>query len=229
MLVALPSSHPIANAMRAAIDFSHPDALADALLHPLDRAYSVPQLYDWLERCGMSFARWVEQAPYLAQCGMIAKSPHAEHLASLPARSQHAAVELFRGMMVRHKLIAYRDDHAGESQPISFDGDHWREYVPIRLPWTVCIREQVPPGSVAVLINRAHPFTDLILTVDKNEDRLFGAIDGKRKLSEILALAVKDVGERRALSFFERLWHHDQVVFDASSQPKNETTWMPQR
>jgi len=81
---------------------------------------------------------------------------------------------------------------------------------------------------VAVLINQAHPFTDLILTVDKNEDRLFGAIDGKRTLSEILALAVKDVGERRALSFFERLWHYDQVVFDASSQAKNETTWMPQ-
>ena len=58
-LKALPSSHPIANAMRAALDFSHPDALADALLHPLDRAYSVPQLYDWLERCGMSFGRWV--------------------------------------------------------------------------------------------------------------------------------------------------------------------------
>jgi len=25
-----------------------------------------PQLYDWLGRCGMSFGRWVEQAPYLA-------------------------------------------------------------------------------------------------------------------------------------------------------------------
>ena len=32
-----------------ALDFKHPDALADALLHPLDRAYSVPQLFDWLE------------------------------------------------------------------------------------------------------------------------------------------------------------------------------------
>jgi len=85
MLKALPSSHPIANAMHAGLDFRRPDALADALLHPLDRAYSVPQLYDWLERCRMSFGRWVEQAPYLAQCGMIAKTPHAARLASLPA------------------------------------------------------------------------------------------------------------------------------------------------
>jgi hypothetical protein len=215
-LKALPSSHPIANVMRAGLDFSHPDALADALLHPLDRAYSVPQLYDWLERCGMSFGRWVEQAPYLAQCGTIAKTPHAARLASLPPPAQHAAVELFRGTMARHKLIAYRDDHVGPSQPITFAGDRWRDYVPISVPWTVCVRERLPPGSVAVLINRAHPFTDLILTIDKTEDRLFQAIDGKRTLAEILRVAGKDVDERRAVSLFERLWQYDQVIFDAS-------------
>lgn len=215
-LKALPSSHPIANAMRSGLDFSHPDALADALLHPLDRAYTVPQLYDWLERCGMFFGRWVEQAPYLAQCGMIANAPHAARLASLPAPAQYAAVELFRGTMVRHKLIAYRDDRVGESQPITFTGDRWREYVPIPVPWTVCVRERLSPGSVAVLINRAHSFTDLILAIDKNEDRLFTAIDGKRTLAEILTVVGKDVDERRAVGFFERLWQYDQVVFDAS-------------
>ena len=72
---------------------------------------------------------------------------------------QHAAVELFRGTMTRHNLIAYRDDYPGESQPIRFDGDCWRDYIPIRLPWTICIRERVPPGSVAVLINRASMLT----------------------------------------------------------------------
>jgi SAM-dependent methyltransferase len=221
-LKALPSNHPIANAMRAALDFSHPAALADALLHPLDRAYSVPQLYDWLERCGMSFGRWIEQAPYLAQCGMIAKTPHAARLASLPAPLQHAAVELFRGTMARHKLIAYRDDHAGEGQPISFDSDRWREFVPIPVPWTVCLRERLPPGSIAVLINRAHSFTDLILTVDAFENRLFNAIDGKRTLAEILETVGKGGDERRALRFFERLWQYDQVVFDASGSRAGE-------
>jgi SAM-dependent methyltransferase len=215
-LEALPADHPLGSAMRAAMDFSRPEALADALLHPLDRAYTVPQMYAWLERCGMSFGRWVEQAPYLPQCGMIAKTPLAPRLASLPAALQHAAVELFRGTMFRHKLVAYRDDRA-RSEPITFVGDRWREYVPIRLPWTVCIRERVPPGSVAVLINRAHPFPDLVLTVDMAEDRLLGAIDGKRTLAEILQLvAVDGGGERRALGFFERLWQYDQVVFDAS-------------
>jgi hypothetical protein len=114
-------------------------------------------------------------------------------------------------------VIAYRDDRAGAGQPITFAGDVWREYVPIRLPWTVCIRERVPQGSVAVLVNRAHPFPDLILPVDSTGDRLLGAIDGKRALAEILQLAGESgAGERQALGFFERLWQYDQVVFDAS-------------
>lgn len=215
-LQALPLDHPLSGVLRGAKDFRHPEALADALLHPLDRAYTVQQLYDWLERCGMSFGRWVEQACYLPQCGIIAKTRHARSLESLPPRLQHAAVELFRGTMVRHKFIAYRDDLATPSQPISFVGDEWRDYVPIRVPWTITLRERVPQGRVAVLINRAHPFTDLILSINSCEDRLLAAIDGKRTLGEILRITGNDCDHCSALNFFERLWQYDQIALDAS-------------
>jgi SAM-dependent methyltransferase len=213
-LAALPADHPIASTLRKAKDFRRPEAMADALLHPQDRAYTVPELYAWLDRCGMSFGRWIEQAPYLAQCGAIARSPHAARLASLSSREQHTAAELFRGTMSTHSFITYRDDRIGPSQPITFSGEAWHHFVPIALPWTVCVRERLPPGAVAVLINRTHTFTDLICTVDSFEDRLLGAIDGKRTLAEILQLA--QTNERRALEFFERLWRYDQVVFETS-------------
>ncbi len=217
LLEALPAEHPISGLLRRAKDFRNPDAMADALLHPLDRAYSVPQLYAWLDRCGMAFGRWIEQAPYLPQCGSIAKSPHAERIAALPDRAQHAAAELFRGTMFSHSFIAYRDDRAEESQPIVFAGDRWRDHVPIAAPWTACVRERLPPGSAAVLINRAHTFTDLVLAIDAFEDRLLGAIDGKRTLAEITTMAASERdGERRAVNFFERLWRYDHVAFDAS-------------
>jgi SAM-dependent methyltransferase len=216
-LEALPADHPISGVLRKAKDFRRPEAMADALLHPQDRAYTVPELYEWLDRCDLSFGRWVEQAPYSAQCGLVARSPHAARLASLPSRLQHAAVELFRGTMVSHSFVAYRHDRPDASQPITFAGDRWRDYVPISLPWTVCVRERLPPGSVAVLINRSHTFTDLVLTVDSLEDRLLGAIDGNRTLAEIVQFAAREgKDQRRALSFFERLWNYDQVVFDAS-------------
>jgi SAM-dependent methyltransferase len=220
-LEALPADHPISGLLSRSKDFRPPEAMADALLHPQDRAYTVPEIYAWLDRCGLSFSRWIEQAPCLAQCGVLAGSPHASRLAALPSRLQHAVVELFRGTMVSHSFIAYRDDSADGSQPITFAGDSWRDYIPIRLPWTVSVRERLPPSSVAVLINQSHTFTDLICAVDSFEDRLLGAIDGTRTLGEILRLAFPGGdGESRAL-FFEHMWQYDQIVFDASRAAVN--------
>jgi SAM-dependent methyltransferase len=218
-LDALSADHPISGVLRHARDFRDPRAMADALLNPLERAYSVPELHAWLGRCGMTFGRWIEQAPYLPQCGMVAASPHAARIAALPAPQQHAAVELLRGTMVSHNFVAYRsDDPPAEWEPVAFASDGWRAAVPIRVPWTVCVREGLPAGSAAVLINRAHTVTDLVLHVDAFEDRLLGAIDGARTLGDIVrSAAVDDAGERRALEFFERLWRWDQVVFDASA------------
>ncbi len=217
MIGALSPDHPIAGVARQAKDFRQPDALADALLHPQDRAYTVPQLYDWLEHCGLSFGRWLEQAPYLPQCGAIAGMPHAARLASLSPPLQHAAVELLRGTMTRHTFIAYRDDRAAESQPISFDGDAWRSYVPLRLPWTLSIRDRVPSGFAAVLINRAHTYPDLALPIDPAQERLLAAVDGIRSIDQILRMAVPVRGEAHARGFFEQLWQYDQIVFDATN------------
>jgi len=212
---ALSSDHPIASVVKRATDFRRPDALADALLHPQDRAYTVPQLYDWLERCTLKFGRWLEQAPYLPQCGAIASMPHAARLASLAPPLQHAAVELLRGTMTKHSFIAYRDDRRGESQPITFAGDDWPGWVPLRLPWTLCVRDRAPPGSVAVLINRAHTYPDLALPIDAAQQRVFAVIDGNRSVDEILRDAARAGGNERARRFIEQLWEYDQIVFDA--------------
>ena len=216
---ALSADHPIAGVVRRAPDFRRPDALADALLHPQDRAFTVPQLYVWLERCGLSFGRWFEQAPYLPQCGAIAKMPHAARLLSLAPPLQHAAAELLRGTVTKHSFIAYHDDRRGESQPITFRGDDWHGYVPLRLPWTLCIRDRVPPGSVAVLINRAHTYPDLAFPIDAAQERIFSAIDGKRSIDEILQAAAAAIGDEQARRFIEQLWEYDQIVFDATSSP----------
>jgi hypothetical protein len=213
---ALSADHPIAGLARRAKDFRNPDALADALLHPQDRAYTVAQLYAWLERCGLSFGRWFEQAAYLPHCGAIARTPHAARLVSLSPPLQHAAVELLRGTMAKHNFIAYRDDRPGERQPITFDSDTWRDYVPLRLPWTLCIRDRVPPGFVAVLINRAHTYPDLALTIDAAQQRIYAAIDGNRSITEILRDAAGASGDEQAGRFIEQLWQYDQIVFDAT-------------
>ena len=216
MIGALSADHPIAGVARRTRDFTYPDALADALLHPQDRAYTVPQLYAWLERCGLKFGRWVEQAAYLPQCGAIARMPHAARLTALPPPVQAAAVELLRGTMTRHSFIACRDDRVADPQPINFDGDDWRGWVPLRPPWTLCIRDnRVPLGFAAVLINPTHTYPDLALPIDAAQERIFAAIDGNRTIDEILrGPAGWDPEQVRA--FIEMLWQHDQIVLDAT-------------
>ena len=134
---------------------------------------------------------------------------------------QHAAVELLRGTMTNHNFIAYSNDHLGESQPITFDGDAWQEYVPLRLPWTLCIRDRVPPGSVAVLINRAHTYPDLALPIDAAQQRIYAAIDGSRSITEILRAAAGASGDEQARRFIEQLWQYDQIVFDATGSGRH--------
>ena len=112
-LKALPPDHPLETLLREAPDFRQEAALADALLHPQDRAYSVPQLFEFLAAGGLRFGRWMRQAPYMPHCGVMAKIPQAARLASFPRHEQYAAVELFRGTMVRHSVVAYRDDSPG--------------------------------------------------------------------------------------------------------------------
>jgi hypothetical protein len=212
---ALPVDHPIAGVVKRAKDFAQPDALADALLNPQDRAYSVPQLYDWLERCGLKFGRWYEQAPYLPQCGAIDHAPHGARLTALPSRAQHAAIELLRGTMDRHSFVAYRDDREGEAQPITFEGDAWRSFVPVRLPWTLTVKDRAPRGVAAVLINPSHTYPDLALFIDAAEERVFTAVDGERSVAEILNCAGGTIGDEQGRPFFRRLWEHDLIVFDA--------------
>jgi len=211
-LTALPSGHPLARLLREAPDFRHEAALADALLHPQDRAYSVPQLLDLIGSAGLTFSRWIRQAPYSPRCGVMAQLPHASRIAALEPAQQYAAAELFRGIMMSHSVAVRRDDCPGRSKAISFSGDAWLDYVPVRVPDTLCVQERLPPGAAAVLINRAHTDTDIYLPIDAREKRLADAIDGERSIGEIAGNEQRDV----VRTLFERLWWHDQVVFDAS-------------
>ncbi len=209
----LPPGHPLETLLREAPDFRSEAALADALLHPQDRAYTVSQLFELLENGGMKFGRWIKQAPYSA-CGVMEQIPHSEQLANLPPTERYAAVELFRGAMLMHSVVAYRDD-ASEDQVIDLDGDAWPDYVPIRLPDTICVTERLPKGAAGVLINRTHTFRDIYLPISVAEKRMYEAIDGKLSISE-LAGANQPAKNEMVRTFFARLYSYDQVVFDAS-------------
>jgi SAM-dependent methyltransferase len=221
-LTALPPGHPLQTLLHEAPEIRQEAELADALLHPQDRAYTVAQFFDFIERCGLVFARWVRQAPYSARCGVIARLPQAARIAQLPEMEQFAAIELFRGTMVRHSAVLYRNDCPGVAQPVDFTGETWIGYVPMRMADTICIQEKLPPGAAAVLINQTHTYRDLVMPIDAKEKRFFDAIDGKRTCGAILEKTLPATPKKpeieAARSFFERLWWYDEVVFDTLPQ-----------
>ena len=79
------------------------------------------------------------------------------------------------------------------------------------------IKDRAPSGVSAVLINPRHMYPDLALFIDAAQERLLKAIDGERSAGEILQSAV--MSEETGRAFFQCLWEHDLIMFDAK-RPK---------
>ena len=198
-------------------DFADKAGLADALLasaRPI--AYSVPQLMDFLDRAGLTFGRWVRQAPYLPWCGALAPCLITPSWSSSRRKRNMPPSSLFRGTMVRHSAVAYRKD-----RPRRVTARRFRRRCLARLHAHSAARYArragaAAPGAAAVLINRNHTYTDLYLPIDARQERLLAASMGNARSPRLPR------GERRnrARAFFQRLWLWDQVVFDTSLRPR---------
>jgi hypothetical protein len=211
----LPDFHPLLEAQGGSRQFHNHPMTADALVNPRDRAYSVPQLFDFVEDNGLTLTRFYWQAAYLPQCGQIAATPHAARLATLPEREQYIEMELWRGRMKHHTFVAHHRDLENDELKVGFDDERYLHYVPFRLPWTRCIQENLPPESAGALVNTAHQFQDLFLLIDAKEKQMYEAMDGRRSITEIVHTV--EGSPWRARDFFQKLWWYDQVVFDTSA------------
>ena len=101
------------------------------------------------------------QVRALARAGALSSAVRSDRahaawrrvLQRFPRAAQHAAMELLRGTMDRHSFVAYRDDREREAQPITFEGDAWRGFVPVRLAMDAdTIKDRAPPRR----LRRAH-------------------------------------------------------------------------
>ncbi|MGE5376660.1 MAG: class I SAM-dependent methyltransferase [Bacteroidota bacterium] len=230
-LVALPRSHPLVPLLGTAPDLKTSAGMADALLYPQGRSYTVPQLFELLAACGLKFGRWVRQACYLPQCSSLHTTPHAARLRRLPLEEQYAVLELFRGDMLHHNLIAYIPG-LEEERSLSFNGAGWLAYIPLSLP-DILISKSDLPWKAAGLINPANGHPELALSVDELELQLFNAIDSRRSISGIIQLVAEERGTKpdaiysRAQLFFEQLWWYDLVggfILSAKCEPAEGTS-----
>ena len=87
--------------------------LYDLLLHPQDRAYTVPEIYEWFtDRCGLA-VKWSDwhrgRLPYEPGTHLSRATPQLlARLAALGERERAAAAELISGAIITHSFYATR-------------------------------------------------------------------------------------------------------------------------
>ena len=134
-LRALPPDHPLMPLLRNARDFATEAGLADALLHPQDRAYSVPAAIRFArQRRACSSAAGSGRRAYLPHCGALVQSPHRPRLAAASRRRSN--MRRWSCSAAAWSSIAWSPigTTVRKLPAINFDGDEWLDYVPSPRP-----------------------------------------------------------------------------------------------
>ena len=185
VLDALPPAHFARWYMEGAKELEHDAAMVDTFLHPQDRAYTVPQIFELVEDAGLRFQSWVENSVYYAR----GETELAQKLYELPDREQWAAMEMLSPGTGVHDFIARHAD--APARDISFAEPAWRTLVP-----------HVKPQFVAQGGGK-YRRGKLAFELKAEEAAMLDAVDGKRTLAEI---------GPNARTFFERAWRQGHVM-----------------
>lgn len=173
VLSQLPERHYARWYLRGAEELKHDTAIVDTFLHPQDRAYTVPQLLEFLEADGVAFQSWVDNSFYYPQATYMLDSDIGRVLATLPDREQWAAVEMLTQVCGMHVFLACHADRPASDYVVSLDAPDWERLVP-----------HLVPGVV-----RAHDLEYCrgrhVLQLAPEEAAVFAAIDGKRSIAEL--------------------------------------------
>lgn len=196
----LAKRHYAQDYIRAADELKHDTALVDTFLHPQDRAYTVPQLFDLIDQAGLGFQNWIDNAPYWRNGEWGPDSAIAAAVDPLPPREHWAAVEMLRLTAGLHMCTVR---HPAAITTVNFDEGDWRSFVPHPAPGLARKEAgQFQRGPYALRCSDLEQFV------------LDGA-DGRRTIAEILDVpALADISQRDEFGrrYFEHLWKLGHVM-----------------
>jgi hypothetical protein len=170
--------------------------LYDLLLHPQDRAYTVPQVYEWFtDRCGLAVAwsDWhrgrlsYEPETYLSG----ASASLRERVAALDARARAAAAELISGAIITHSFYATRSPDSAAPY-----GDS--AMVPMLANDAVAGRDLAgviaAHGGQPFVLQHAQSGLARLLDPGRHVAAVFSAMDGERSFAEIFDAVRRSAG-----------------------------------
>ena len=204
VLAELPQYHCVQHYVQVAKELEHDSALVDTFLHPQDRAYTVPQVFEFLDAAGLEFQNWIDSVEYWRDSTWGPDSAVAKAVDPLPPKDHWAIVELLRQGAAMHAFTAR---HKGvQAVPVVDVADpEWRKFTPHRSPDFT----KVGSGEYRRGLYRLH--------CSEIEEFVIAKIDGRRAIDDILSLPElsqipSDQLDGAFRPFFEQLWKLGHIM-----------------
>ena len=228
---AFPPDHPFWNATVPIKDLESHEGIADLLLNPRERSYSVGDIYNLLRQADLRLQRFFYQAYYSPRCALPADSPLLAQLEKLPPEDQYAVIELFRSSIRKHQFVACRDDRPESAYRPEFSGSEFSRYVPVFTPGIKIVKEDYPNGGKGKIHYPLHEIGNPSFVLDASRLALLEAVNGHRSVASIVRkVAGKEDAksrEERAGRFFQTMWENDFLLFHMPPEDNIATTGSP--
>jgi len=198
------------------IDLAQDAGIVDMLLHPQDRAYSVPELLQFVADAGLIFFGWNDNADYCAD--RFLSGEMLERVLALAPTEQWAIVENLALLNSRHDFFVRKPQSAHFL--VRFDNEDYLSYVP-----HVRAGVKLAGDANALVLTRAAPQGTVVTPISRAEALLLEQIDSRRSISQILSHAMfaqsePDQRTNFARAVCERMWRSGHLLFGrAERQP----------
>jgi SAM-dependent methyltransferase len=202
--------HPARSFAESVTDVASDEGLVDLFLHPQDRAYSVPEVMDFVERAGLFFQGWFDNNPYYPDLHFAKDDPVRKAIERLPELEQWAVMENIALLAPKHMFVVRKR----QTTPIAFGGNAFLDYLPVRHPFGSLAQE-----GDSYKFSRARIPT---LTLNKMAAILCSQADGTRTVRQIinhpaLASQPKQVRKEFARGFFGTMWRQGNIFIRTAS------------
>jgi SAM-dependent methyltransferase len=210
LLKFVPQHHYLFEATgKLPIDLAQDAGIVDMLLHPKDRAYSVPEIMELVAAAGLIFFGWNDHADYCAD--RYLSGDILARVLALPAVEQWAIVENLALLNSRHDFFVRKPQSARFLT--RFDTDDYLSYVP-----HVRAGVKLAGDANAPVLTRATPLGTVVTPISRSEALMLEQIDSRKRISDILSLPLfaRSAPEQRmdfARAVCERMWRSGHLLF----------------
>ncbi|HPB75335.1 MAG TPA: methyltransferase domain-containing protein [Chromatiaceae bacterium] len=186
-LTALPGRHSVhayLNAKDAAEELKYDTAIVDTFLHGRDRAYSITEIFDFVEENGLAFLGWMDRLDCSGQANFPANDAISKRIKRLDERKRAAIIDLLAYTHGVHRFNLCHPEYLQSLPKIDFEGTEFLHYVPrphsrLKVSWT----RPANPDSPAILEREWH-----LMPISHHQALLIEHANGRNTIAEILGV-----------------------------------------